>query len=171
MRVLVYSARARLRAVEATRAQGDQDRSRSQARGLGSAVTVETPAVPSELCGDHGLFPVAYDHPDLDLGSCVFTPHPPGTPHSWWPIPGTSVWDQEASHEPEFSQVVEIEVVGRDGTSWFTRTASYPPGATVGQVYCVECQGSGWWGYGPDETVNGRCNHCKGTGLMWVGLA
>lgn len=57
------------------------------------------------------------------------------------------------------------------GTREHVRTASFPPGALVGQVSCIECDGSGWWGYGPVEEVNGHCVDCKGTGRVWVGLA
>lgn len=49
-------------------------------------------------------------------------------------------------------------------------TVSFPPGAVAGQVSCHECGGTGWWGYGPVEEVNGPCIDCKGTGREWLGL-
>jgi DnaJ-class molecular chaperone len=50
---------------------------------------------------------------------------------------------------------------------WIT----FPPGATVGQVPCHECGGTGWWGFGPIPSTCGPCVDCKGTGREWVGLA
>lgn len=68
------------------------------------------------------------------------------------------------------SQMVEVCLTSRDGETEFMRLAAYPPGATVGQIACLECSGSGWWGYGPTEADNGECVDCKGTGRVWVGL-
>lgn len=47
---------------------------------------------------------------------------------------------------------------------------TFPPGAVVGQVGCHECHGTGWWGYGPEESCNGACVVCKGTGREWIAL-
>lgn len=47
---------------------------------------------------------------------------------------------------------------------------TFHPEATAGQVYCYECRGSGWWAYGPEESCDGICIDCKGTGLSWVSL-
>lgn len=49
--------------------------------------------------------------------------------------------------------------------------ASFPDGATVGQVPCHECLGTGWWGYGPTIDECGPCVGCKGTGREWVAVA
>lgn len=48
--------------------------------------------------------------------------------------------------------------------------ATFPPDAQVGQIPCHECLGTGYWGYGPNGSVNGPCVDCKGTGREWVGL-
>ena len=66
------------------------------------------------------------------------------------------------------SIVAEVSVLRRDREH--TTLLSFPPGATVGQIGCRERGGSGWWGYGPIEDVNGPCIDCKGTGRVWVGL-
>lgn len=64
-----------------------------------------------------------------------------------------------------------VEVCMTNGAHERTIIASYPPAATVGQIACHECAGSGWWGYGPTEDECGTCIDCKGTGREWVGLA
>ncbi len=38
----------------------------------------------------------------------------------------------------------------------------------VGQIKCIECEGTGWWAYGPTEE-DGPCIECKGTGKIYVG--
>jgi hypothetical protein len=48
---------------------------------------------------------------------------------------------------------------------------TFPVGSTVGRVSCRECDGTGWWGYGPTEAEDGECVPCKGTGRVWVGIA
>ncbi len=37
------------------------------------------------------------------------------------------------------------------------------------EVPCNECEGSGYWGFGPPGT-EGDCVDCKGTGKRWVNL-
>lgn len=70
---------------------------------------------------------------------------------------------------PAESVAVEVSVMRY--TREHTRgLVTFPPGATAGRVACLECHGSGWWGFGPDESVNGPCIECKGTGRVWVGL-
>lgn len=64
--------------------------------------------------------------------------------------------------------VVEVSNLRRDREH--TRVASFPDESPVGQVSCIECGGSGWWGYGPAPETNGPCIDCKGTGRVWVGL-
>ena len=66
-----------------------------------------------------------------------------------------------------------VEVCMLRGTREIVRFdwLTFPPGAAVGQVPCHECGGSGWWGFGPVESVNGPCADCKGTGREWVGLS
>lgn len=65
------------------------------------------------------------------------------------------------------SEVVEVYIGAADARRML---ASFPPGTVAGRVGCQECAGTGWWGYGPEESVNGPCVACKGTGLSWVGL-
>ena len=69
------------------------------------------------------------------------------------------------------SHVVEVWRIAGTQDGILFDAASFPPGAQVGQVACHECFGTGWWGYGPVEEVNGECVDCKGTGREWVGLA
>lgn len=83
---------------------------------------------------------------------CIFTPHQDEF-HSW----GVG------------SAIVEVcmtDGVNENVKEWL----SFPPGAFVGQVACHECMGTGWWGYGPEEHINGPCIVCNGTGREWVGL-
>ena len=40
----------------------------------------------------------------------------------------------------------------------------------VGETDCLECGGSGWWGFGPTEDECGPCVDCKGTGRILVGI-
>lgn len=40
----------------------------------------------------------------------------------------------------------------------------------VGEVACFECEGTGWWGYGPTPDECGPCVVCKGTRRIYVGL-
>ena len=39
----------------------------------------------------------------------------------------------------------------------------------VGECDCVECDGSGWWDYGPPGTED-LCVDCKGTGRILVSI-
>lgn len=55
-------------------------------------------------------------------------------------------------------------------TTEHTRTVSVPDGATAARIACLECGGTGWWQYGPDEVPGIDCVDCKGTGRQWVGL-
>lgn len=64
-----------------------------------------------------------------------------------------------------------VEVCMTDGVHENVRIAAYPPAAAAGRIACHECDGSGWWGYGPTEDENGPCVVCKGTGREWVGLS
>jgi len=38
----------------------------------------------------------------------------------------------------------------------------------VGKIDCIECKGSGWWGFGPTQTECGPCVECKGAGYVFV---
>ena len=38
----------------------------------------------------------------------------------------------------------------------------------VGETDCLECDGLGYWGFGPTEEENGCCVDCKGTGKILV---
>lgn len=68
--------------------------------------------------------------------------------------------------------IADIYVLSRAGEDVLVRECvSFEPGATVGQVWCIECSGSGWWGYGPVASTCGPCVDCKGTGRVWVGLS
>ena len=40
----------------------------------------------------------------------------------------------------------------------------------IGQIDCLECKGTGWWGYGPTEAECGPCVDCKGTGKVYVSI-
>lgn len=40
----------------------------------------------------------------------------------------------------------------------------------IGQTPCLECEGDGWWGYGPTEAECGLCIDCKGTGKIYVSI-
>jgi hypothetical protein len=65
-----------------------------------------------------------------------------------------------------------VDVCMMRGTREHAREClTFPPGATVGQVPCLECGGTGYWGYGPVLETCGPCIDCKGTGRVWVGLA
>ena len=66
------------------------------------------------------------------------------------------------------SVIVEACVI--HGDREHVRRVSFPGDATVGLIACWECGGTGWWGYGPAEDVNGPCVECKGTGRVPIGL-
>lgn len=68
-------------------------------------------------------------------------------------------------------EIVDVHRLGRNGNDHRNfGYLTFPPGATVGQVPCIECTGTGWWGYGPTAAECGPCVDCKGTGREWVGL-
>ncbi len=35
-------------------------------------------------------------------------------------------------------------------------------------IACPECEGTGWWGYGPTPDECGPCVDCKGTGKILI---
>jgi hypothetical protein len=80
----------------------------------------------------------------------------------------------------EASVFVTVHVLGRNGEDYARGDDedpsqepdefSFPWGATVGKVPCIECLGTGWWGYGPTPNEQGPCIQCKGDGRVWVGL-
>ena len=43
----------------------------------------------------------------------------------------------------------------------------YPNELGIYKTGCFECEGTGWWGYGPPGT-EGPCNVCKGTGQIFI---
>lgn len=63
-----------------------------------------------------------------------------------------------------------VEVCLTRGDREHVTLASFAPGSIAGRIVCRECSGTGWWGFGPIEDVNGPCIDCKGTGRVWVGL-
>ena len=44
------------------------------------------------------------------------------------------------------------------------------PEIGAGRMSCPECEGTGWWGYGPTEAECGLCVDCKGTGKILVSI-
>ncbi len=44
----------------------------------------------------------------------------------------------------------------------------FAPDDVVGRIPCFECDCTGW--YAPDNFTSERCNACKGTGRLYVGL-
>jgi hypothetical protein len=38
----------------------------------------------------------------------------------------------------------------------------------IGEITCIECNGTGWWGFGPTPAECGPCVDCKGTGRIFV---
>ena len=57
------------------------------------------------------------------------------------------------------------------GASESLGMVTFAPGdAIAAKAACLECGGTGWWGYGPTPETCGPCVPCKGTGLVWVGL-
>lgn len=38
----------------------------------------------------------------------------------------------------------------------------------IGRIPCLECEGTGYWGYGPTPAECGPCVECKGTGKIFV---
>ena len=64
--------------------------------------------------------------------------------------------------------IAEVSMMRR--TTEHTRIASFRDGDTVGYIVCMECAGTGWWGYGPTLSTNGPCIECKGQGRVPVGL-
>jgi hypothetical protein len=78
---------------------------------------------------------------------------------------------------PPVSIEAEIFVLGRSGDMDYRRgdddgntVFMFRWGDTVAQIGCLECNGTGWWGYGPTPAEQGECVACKGTGRVWVGL-
>jgi hypothetical protein len=78
---------------------------------------------------------------------------------------------------PPASVEADIYTLGRLGDMDYRRgedegglVFTFKWGEPVGQVPCVECAGTGWWGYGPTPAEQGECVDCKGTGRVWVGL-
>lgn len=67
------------------------------------------------------------------------------------------------------SPLVEVCLPGYGGIE-HVRLVAFPPGATAGRVSCLECEGTGWWGYSPTVGADGPCVPCKGSGLWWVAL-
>lgn len=65
--------------------------------------------------------------------------------------------------------MVEVCLLGYAGIET-VRLVTFPPGATAGLISCLECEGTGWWGYAPTAGESGPCVPCKGTGSWWVGL-
>ena len=43
-------------------------------------------------------------------------------------------------------------------------------GDMVLQIDCLECGGTGWWDFGPDEEEPGPCVQCRGTGKQFLGI-
>lgn len=68
------------------------------------------------------------------------------------------------------NDLVEVCILSYDGRE-HTRLATFKPGDSVGRVSCLECEGTGWWGYGPTSAECGPCINCKGTGRWYVGLS
>ena len=57
-----------------------------------------------------------------------------------------------------FKRETEVEVI----------VTEICPEMGVGQIDCIECEGDGWWGYGPTENECGPCVECKGSGRVLV---
>jgi hypothetical protein len=38
------------------------------------------------------------------------------------------------------------------------------------KIGCRECDGRGWWNYGPTENECGVCVDCKGTGFIYINI-
>lgn len=68
----------------------------------------------------------------------------------------------------EFDGIPEVCMLR--GSTEHVRIASFPLDAIAGQVGCMECGGSGWWGYAAYAVEPAECVDCKGTGRVWVGL-
>jgi hypothetical protein len=62
------------------------------------------------------------------------------------------------------------EVCTTHGFTEHVRLVSFPVDEPVGQIACLECLGSGWWGWAAYAVTPGPCIACKGTGRVWVGL-
>lgn len=50
------------------------------------------------------------------------------------------------------------------------RLVCFDTRASVGQIACLECSGTGWWAYAAYAMPPGPCVDCKGTGRVYVGL-
>lgn len=44
----------------------------------------------------------------------------------------------------------------------------FGPGEVVGRIPCFDCDCTGW--YAVDDFTSQKCNACKGTGRLYVGL-
>ena len=40
----------------------------------------------------------------------------------------------------------------------------------IGQISCLECNGSGRWDYGPTDEEDELCIPCKGTGKVYISI-
>ena len=38
----------------------------------------------------------------------------------------------------------------------------------IGRIDCIECEGTGYWPYGPAPEECGPCVECKGTGKVFI---
>lgn len=62
------------------------------------------------------------------------------------------------------------EVCLTTGDREHVRLVSVRRGDIVSKINCIECNGTGWWAYGPEEEEPGPCVPCKGAGQVMVGL-
>ena len=44
----------------------------------------------------------------------------------------------------------------------------HPNELGIYKTICHECEGTGWWGYGPTKNERGPCIVCKGTGQIYI---
>jgi hypothetical protein len=70
----------------------------------------------------------------------------------------------------------EIRLSGMVVYCGFARETEVPVavidrGCGAGEIDCIECGGTGWWGFGPTEAETGPCVECKGTGRALVSIA
>lgn len=63
-----------------------------------------------------------------------------------------------------------LEVCLTKGPTEHVRLVSMDTRKPVGQINCVECDGTGWWAYAAYAVEPDICVDCKGTGRMYVGL-
>lgn len=65
---------------------------------------------------------------------------------------------------------IEVDVY----CGWERETIVRRKGKIVGdmvlQIDCLECGGTGWWDFGPDDEEPGPCVQCKGTGKQYLGI-